>query len=89
MDADLMKQFTDSLPFQLTDSQKKCAFAILKDLEKSVPMSRLLEGDVGSGKTVVGAMAALSVVKNTGIRLLLWRQLKFWQNNILFPFQIC
>ena len=40
MDADLMKQFTDSLPFQLTDSQKKCAYAVLKDLEKEIDITK-------------------------------------------------
>lgn len=64
MNADLMKEFTNSLPFQLTDSQRQCSFQILKDMEKPIPMSRLLQGDVGSGKTVVGAMAALNAVKN-------------------------
>jgi ATP-dependent DNA helicase RecG len=62
--ADIMKEFTNSLPFQLTDSQRQCSFQILKDMEKPIPMSRLLQGDVGSGKTVVGAMAALNAVKN-------------------------
>ncbi len=68
MDVGLMKEFTDSLPFKLTGSQKKTAWQILKDLEKPIPMSRLLEGDVGSGKTVVATMAALNVVK-TGFQV--------------------
>ncbi len=58
------KNFVASLPFKLTDAQRKSAWEILQDISRSTPMSRLLAGDVGSGKTIVIIMAMLNAVKN-------------------------
>ena len=59
----VVKNFVDQLPFPLTNAQRRAAWQILQDLESDHPMNRLLQGDVGSGKTVVAGLAAAEVAK--------------------------
>lgn len=58
----VLNQFIKSLPFDLTGAQKKVWQEIIQDLSRAYPMNRLLQGDVGSGKTVIAALAALHAI---------------------------
>ncbi|MEI8128421.1 MAG: ATP-dependent DNA helicase RecG [bacterium] len=60
----LVKKFIQNLPFDLTNAQNRAIEDILKDLNSIEPMQRLLQGDVGSGKTVVATIMLLAAVEN-------------------------
>ena len=61
---DLKQRFLESLPFQPTNAQKRVTEDIERDLAQASPMMRLVQGDVGSGKTLVAALAALTAIDN-------------------------
>jgi ATP-dependent DNA helicase RecG len=63
-DPELRQRFLAALPFTLTGAQQRVGDEIARDLAKRVPMLRLVQGDVGSGKTVVAALAALHAIAN-------------------------
>ncbi len=73
---DVVKQAVEDLPFVLTAAQKKAIWAIIKDMNRPEPMNRLLEGDVGSGKTVVAALVAMNAASSG------------WQTSMLAPTEI-
>lgn len=61
---DVIQRLKDSLPYKLTSAQEKVSKQILEDLNIPHPMNRLVQGDVGSGKTVVAGLVALNCIKN-------------------------
>jgi ATP-dependent DNA helicase RecG len=60
---DLVPRFVASLPFSLTGAQRRVIHEVLIDMRRAVPMNRLLQGDVGSGKTIVASAALLACVE--------------------------
>ncbi len=62
-DVNVLRNFIDRLPYELTNDQKKATNEIMKDIKSPYVMNRLLQGDVGSGKTVVAAITVLAVLE--------------------------
>jgi ATP-dependent DNA helicase RecG len=92
VDAALLDRFEGTLPFAMTAAQRRVVREIWNDLERDVPMNRLLQGDVGSGKTLVAAAAVLAAAQN-GLQsaLMAPTELLAWQHAaklapLLLPF---
>lgn len=64
VEEDFLDSFQASLPFQLTNAQLRSIREIILDISKDIPMNRMLQGDVGSGKTVVAGAVMVAVAKN-------------------------
>ena len=65
-EADKVRKLVASLPFKLTNAQRRATWDIFQNMEKPIPMNRLLQGDVGSGKTMVAALSAYEVISAGG-----------------------
>lgn len=68
---DLIKKFFDGLPYQLTGAQQRTCDEIFADMDKHIPMMRLVQGDVGSGKTIVALASAIKMAESGGQTALL------------------
>lgn len=62
-DIEALKKFIVTLPFKLTDAQRRATWEIIQDMASETPMNRLLQGDVGAGKTMVAALSAFVAAK--------------------------
>ncbi len=94
----LIDQFNQLLPFELTNAQKRVINDILNDLQSSTPMNRLVQGDVGSGKTVVAVIAILAAIQSGYQAALMaptevlaeqhYRKLVSWFNLLHLPVEL-
>ncbi|WP_413171211.1 ATP-dependent DNA helicase RecG [Anabaena azotica] len=94
----LLEQFNEILPFKLTGAQQRVINDILNDLQKSTPMNRLVQGDVGSGKTVVAVVAILAAIQSGYQAALMaptevlaeqhYRKLVSWFNLLHLPVEL-
>lgn len=94
----LVEQFYQLLPFQLTKAQQRVINDILNDLQTPVPMNRLVQGDVGSGKTVVAVVAILAAIQSGYQAALMaptevlaeqhYRKLVSWFNLLYLPVEL-